>query len=191
MKKHSTVASKSAVKTISADDKEILRARAKKLAQPLQSETLEDVTLELLEFRLAQERYALETRHVREVYPLKDLTKMPCTPAFILGMVNVRGNITSVIDIKKFFDLPDKGLTDLHRIIIVQGNDIELGLLADVIVGVRSIAANSLQPSLPTLSGIHNDYLKGVTKDCIVVLDLDFILADPRIIVHEEVIAST
>jgi len=186
-----TAISQTTVNKVSADDRKILRTRAQKLAQPLQSDTLAEVSLELLEFRLAQESYALETRHVREIYPLKDLTAMPCTPAFVLGMVNVRGNITPVIDIKKFFDLPDKGLTDLHRIIIVQANDIEFGLLADVIVGVRSISVDSLQPPLPTLTGIHSDYLKGVTQECIVVLDLDRILTDPRIIVHEEVITST
>lgn len=182
MKKNMTVSN------VSAEDRKILRTRAQLLAQPSQNDTLEESSLELLEFKLAQECYALETRHVHEVYPLEDLTPMPCTPAFVLGMVNVRGNITPVIDIKKFFDLPDKGITDLHRIILVQGNDIEFGLLADAIVGVRNIAENSLQPPLATLTGIHSDYLKGVTKECLVVLNLDRILADPRIIVHEEVI---
>lgn len=189
MKKNTTAAHAAITPhSISADEKQILHTRAQQLAQPLQNDTLEEASLELLEFRLAQECYALETRHVGEVHPLKDLTAMPCTPAFVLGMVNVRGNITPVIDIKKFFDLPDKGITDLHRIILVQGNDIEFGLLADAIVGVRNISADSLQPPLPTLTGIHSDYLKGVTKECLVVLDLDRILADPSFIVHEEVI---
>ena len=143
--------------------------------------------LEVLEFRLAQERYAIETRYVREVYPLKDLTPLPSTPPFVLGIVNVRGRILPVLDLKKFFDLPEQGLTDLHRIILVRGNDLELGLLADVIVGVRSIPVDSLQPSLPTLTGIRADYLKGVTAERLVVLDLDRILTDPKIIVHEEV----
>lgn len=190
MKKNMTVVLHHSVNSVVADDKQILRARAQQLARPLQSDIVEEVLLELLEFRLANESYALETRYVQEVYPLKDLAPMPCTPTFVLGMVNVRGNITPVIDIKKFFNLPDKGLTDLHRIILVQGSDIEFGLLADVIVGVRSIAADSLQPPMPTLTGIHSDYLKGVTEECLVVLDLDRILADPRIIVHEEVVTD-
>ena len=143
--------------------------------------------LEVLEFRLAQERYALEDRWVQEVCPLKELTPLPCTPPFVLGIVNVRGRILPVLDLKKFFDLPEQGLTDLHRIILVRGNDLELGLLADVIVGVRSIPADSLQPSLPTLTGIRGEYLKGVTAERLVVLDLARILADPKIIVHEEV----
>jgi purine-binding chemotaxis protein CheW len=83
--------------------------------------------------------------------------------------------------------LPEQGLTDLHRIILVHGNDLELGLLADAIVGVRSIPADSLQPSLPTLTGVRGDYLRGVTAERLVVLDLARILADPKIIVHEEV----
>ena len=118
---------------------------------------------------------------------MKELTPLPCTPPFVLGIVNVRGRILPVLDLKKFFDLPEKGLTDLHRIILVRGNDLELGLLADVIVGVRSIPADSLQPSLPTLTGVRSDYLKGVTAERLVVLDLARILADPKIIVHEEV----
>ena len=141
----------------------------------------------MLEFRLAQEHYALEDRWVQEVCPLKELTPLPCTPPFVLGIVNVRGRILPVLDLKKLFDLPEQGLTDLHRIVLVRGNDLELGLLADVIVGVRSIPADSFQPSLPTLTGIRSDYLKGVTAERLVVLDLARILADPKIIVHEEV----
>lgn len=167
------------------DDRHVLRARAQALARPPQRAAAP--SLELLEFRLARESYAIETRHVREVYPLKNLTPLPCTPPFVLGIVNVRGRITPVIDIKKFFDLPDPGLTDLHRVILVHCGDVELGLLADVIVGVRTVAQDSLQASLPTLTGIRADYLKGVTVDRLVVLALDRILTDPKIIVHEEV----
>jgi purine-binding chemotaxis protein CheW len=168
-------------------DRRILRARAEVLARPPQRDAAEQASLQILEFRVAQECYGVETRHVREVYPLKELTPLPCTPPFIAGIVNVRGRITAVIDIKKFFDLPDKGLTDLHRIILVRGNDLELGLLADIAVGVRRVPLDDLQPSLPTLTGIRADFLKGVTAERLVVLDLDCILADPRIVVQEEV----
>lgn len=171
----------------SSDAKQILRARAQALARPPKLEAGVDASLQVLEFRLAEERYAIETHRVREVYPLKDLTPLPCTPSFIRGIVNVRGRITPVIDIKKFFNLPDNGLTDLHRIILIGGNDLELGLLADIIVGVRSIAAENLQPALPTITDIAAEYLKGVTAERLVVLDPDRILGDPRIIMHEEV----
>jgi purine-binding chemotaxis protein CheW len=143
--------------------------------------------LEVLEFRLAHECYAIETQWVQEVCTFKDLTPLPCCPPFVLGIVNVRGRILPVFDLKKFFDLPEKGLTDLHRIILVNGNDLELGLLADTIVGMRSLPAADLQGHLPTLTGVRNDYLRGVTAKRLVVLDLARILADPKIIVYEEV----
>jgi purine-binding chemotaxis protein CheW len=168
-------------------DKQILRDRARRLSRIPAVIDIASDSLEVLEFRLAQESYALETHYVSEVYPLKDLTPLPGTPAFMLGIVNVRGRIMPVIDIKKFFELPDKGLTDLHRIILVKGNDLELGLLADAIVGVQTVAISQLQVSLPTLTGIRSDYLKGVTAERLIVLDLNRILTDPRIIVHEEV----
>jgi purine-binding chemotaxis protein CheW len=175
------------VNILDSDAAQILRARAKALARRPDDTPEAATLLDVLEFRLAEERYAVESRHVREVYPLKDLTPLPCTPPFILGIVNVRGRILPVVDLKKFFDLPEQGLTDLHRIILVEGNGLELGLLADATVGVRAIPADGLQPSLPTLTGIRSEYLKGVTAERLVVLDVARILADPKIIVHEEV----
>lgn len=169
------------------DVKAILRARAKALARPPVRSTTGEATLELLEFRLAQEQYALETRYVREVYPLKNLTPLPSTPPFVAGIVNVRGRVLPVLNLKRFFGLPDNGLTDLHRVILVSGHDLEFGLLADVSVGVRTIPAGSLQPSLPTLTGIGAEYLKGVTEGRLIVLDMERILTDRRIIVNEEV----
>ena len=165
----------------------ILRARARSLAlEPLKKDAVE-TSLEVVEFLLAHERYAIETVCVREVYPLKELTPLPCTPSFVLGVANVRGEILSIIDIKKFFELPEKGITDLNKIIIVHNGEIELGILADVMLGVRSIPSKRIQPSLPTLTGIREEYLKGVTDERVVILDAEKILSDKNIVVHEEV----
>jgi purine-binding chemotaxis protein CheW len=166
---------------------QILHDRAQMLASPPEQAPTADTQIEVLEFRLAQERYAVETCHVSEVYPLKDLTPLPCTPPFVLGVVNVRGRILPVLDLKRFFNLPETGVTDLHCIVLVRERDLEFGLLADVIVGVRSVPVTNLQSSLPTLTGIRGDYLKGVTHECLVVLDLGRLCADPKILVHEDV----
>ncbi len=168
-------------------DEEILRARARTLARPRAEAMAAEAFVEVLEFHLAWEQYAVETSYVREVCPFKELTPLPCTPPLVLGIVNVRGRILPVFDLKRFFDLPEKGLSDLHRIILIQGDDLELGFLADLVVGVRSIPVASLQPSLATVTGVRGDYLKGVTAERLVVLDLARILADPKIIVREEI----
>lgn len=166
---------------------EMLRSRARALAQEATSSATTVAALEVIEFGLAHERYAIEAAYVREVQPLEDLTPLPGTPPFVAGIVNVRGRILPVIDIKKFFDLPDAGITDVHKILLVHTDEMELGILADTVVGVKSIPMDTMQSSLPTLTGLREEYLKGVTAERLVILDAARILADRRIIVHEEV----
>ncbi|MGA2026500.1 MAG: chemotaxis protein CheW [Syntrophobacteraceae bacterium] len=167
------------------DRKRILRARADLLARQPGKEQTGD-TLEVVEFMLANERYGIESGYVREVYPLKDYTPLPCTPPFVLGLINVRGQIISVIDIKKFFELPEKGITDFNKVIIIHDHTMEFGILADSILGVQEIAMRDIEPPLPTLTGIREEYLRGVTGERTVILDARKLLADKEIIVHEE-----
>jgi purine-binding chemotaxis protein CheW len=164
----------------------ILKKRAQDIAQEPKKEEVEEY-IKVVEFLLAYERYGIESSYVRVVYPLKEFTPLPCTPPFVLGIINVRGQILSVIDIKKFFDLPEKGLSDLNKVIIVQSDEMEFGILADVILGVHNVLLSKLQPSLPTLTGIREEYLKGVTDERVVILDAEKILSDKRLIVHEQV----
>ncbi len=174
------------------EKRKILRYRARLLAASSKAEaTAQRSLIEIVEFVLGPERYGIESSHIREIHPLNEFTPLPCTPAFVLGLVNVRGQILSIIDIKKLFDLPEKGLTDLNKIIIVHAHSVELGILADAILGTRSIAPEELHPALPTLTGIRADYLQGITKDSLVVLDVGKILADERILVDEVVNTAT
>jgi purine-binding chemotaxis protein CheW len=165
---------------------QILRMRARALARIPASETAAGETLEVLEFRLANEHYALESRHVREVHPLRSLTPVPCTPAFVRGIVNVRGRVVPVLDLKRLFGLPDEGLTDLHRIILIGNDDLEFGLLADASVGIRTIPLHSIQPAQPAFEAIDAAYLRGVTAEHLMVLDAAVLMADPRIVVDEQ-----
>lgn len=164
----------------------IFKARARALAgEPEQVDAAWEF-LDILEFRLASETYGIESAFVREVYPLKDFTPIPGTPPFVLGIVNIRGQILSVIDLKKFFTLPDKGLGELNKVIIIRVDRREFGILADVIIGVVSIPLDAIQPPLPTMTGIGAEYLKGVTLDREIILDAGKILSDENIIVDEK-----
>lgn len=170
----------------SAKEKEVLKTRARELAQEPQAAEVEADWLEVLEFYLGGERYALPLAQVRVVSLLKELTPVPCTPPFVVGVINLRGEIRTVIDLKKFFDLPEMGITDLNKIIMIQNGEMELGILADSIRNVQRVRINDMQPALPTMTGISADYLRGVTSDRLIVLDALKILADKRIIVDEE-----
>lgn len=168
------------------DNRKLLKARAAALAKKPQMKEADEY-IEVVEFLLAHEKYAIQSVFVSEVYPLKELTPLPCTPQFVAGIINVRGKIISVIDIKKFFDLPEKGITDLNKVIIIHNGMMEFGILADAVVGATQIPLRDIQPSLPTLIGIRAEYLRGVTKDGLVVLDAEKMLSDKKIVVHEEV----
>lgn len=163
-----------------------LRERARILASEPERQAAEGV-LEVLEFTLAHERYAIETDYLLEAHPLNDLTPLPCAPSFVAGIVNVRGRILAVIDMKKFFDLPEKGIADAHHLLHVRTGAIELCVLADTVIGVRFISKTTIQARLPTLTGIREDFLKGVTEERLVILDAARIMADSRITVDEKV----
>jgi purine-binding chemotaxis protein CheW len=165
----------------------ILRSRAKRLSQEIESKGTGEEYFEVLEFLLAHETYAIETMFVREVYPMTELTPLPCTPAFVFGLINVRGQILTVMDMKKFFDLPERGITNLNKVIVIRKDAMELGILADEIIGIKSIFGDDIKPPPATITGIGAEYLKGVTEDRLIVLEADKVLSDKRLVVHEGV----
>ena len=166
----------------------ILQARAATLALEPENREAEEERIEIVEFLLADERYAVEAAYIGEVYPLKDLTPLPCTPAFVLGIINMRGKILSVIDLRTFFDLPNRGLSDLNKVIVLHDGTMEFGILADAVIAARRIPRAVLLPSLPTLTEIRAEYLIGVTADRLVLLDGGKILSGRHVVVHEEII---
>jgi purine-binding chemotaxis protein CheW len=164
----------------------VLKARAEALAHERDEDQRTEDSLEVVAFMLGQEKYGVETRYVREVCPMNELTPLPGTPPFVLGIVNVRGQVLSVIDIGKLFDLPQRGVSDLDRIILLRNGEMELGILGNTILGVFQVPVDEVQPTLATLTGIRREYLKGVTRDRMAILDAARLLSDESIIVREE-----
>lgn len=154
-----------------AEKKEILKKRAKELAGGTLDSDKQVDSVEVVEFLLSQERYGIETSYVHEVCRLREVTSLPGTPSFVYGIMNLRGRIVSVLDARKFFDLPERGLTELNRVAVLRGEGMEFGILVDALLGIRKIAKEELQISLPTLTGIREEFLVGVSRDRTVVLD--------------------
>ena len=173
--------------TTPEEKRAILRSRAKKLAQGNEKEGTAGDYVEVLVFLLGHETYAIETAFIREVYPLEDLTPLPCTPAYIFGIMNIRGQILTVMDMKKFFALPEKGITNLNKVIVAKKDATEMGILADEIVGIRNILRSGVHPPPPAMTGIEAGYLKGATSERLIIIDIDSLLTDKKLMVHEEV----
>ena len=168
--------------------KKILRERGLKLAHRREMESdLDEAGFPVVEFVLSDEHYAIELRYIREVYPLRDLTPVPCTPSFILGIVNVRGQVISVTDMRELFNLPKKDSDNSLSILIVKNQEMELGLVAESVIGERKIPQRTMRSQMPTFNSACDHYIKGVTNDRVIVLNMDEFLSDSNIVVHQEV----
>lgn len=142
-------------------------------------------SIEVLEFALGAESYAVETSAVAEVQALKDYTPVPCAPEFVLGILNVRGRIVSVLDLRPFFGLPRVGLGNLNRAVLLRAGTMEFGILADAVRGARRVQLSDLQPPLPTHVGAREKYLRAIGRDGLLILDSAKLLSDPAIVVRE------
>ncbi|QWV95320.1 chemotaxis protein CheW [Geomonas oryzisoli] len=164
----------------------LLKERARQLSRP--PEPADDGTgIDCLEFVLSGERYAIELSYIAATLPLTDFTPLFCAPSFVLGITNLRGRIISIVDLRRFFELPALGLSDLNRVIVVGNEEMEFGVLADSIVGTKTVPAAELLPTPDTFAGPREEFVAGVTAERLALLDMARILADPRLVVHEEI----
>jgi len=143
--------------------------------------------LQLMAFSLGTETYGLESSYIREVYPLKDFTPLPGVPAFILGIINVRGQIIPVVDLKKLFHLPEQGITELNKVIILHDDQMEFGILADVVHGTQVVGEDEIIPAPHTLNGIGEENLRGITRESLIVLNAKKLLTDKQMVVNDEI----
>lgn len=171
--------------TLALKTRAVLKDRARLLALEPETDVASEDRIEVTEFLLNDERYAVESLHVREVSHVRSLTPVPCTPAFVVGLMNLRGEVLPVIDLKRFFGIVGQELTGGAKVIVLRGDAMEFGILVDAVPGVIEVRLDSLQPSLATLTGIRAKYLRGVTEDRLAVLDAAALLADEEIVVHD------
>lgn len=147
--------------------------------QPIESTEnrvdLEDST-NLVTFRLGSGEYAIDIMQAKEIIKMEKITLIPNAPDFVEGVINLRGNIIPIINLKKRFNLEETEGDKNTGIIIVKIEDVDMGIIIDSISKVVSISNSDIQPPPPMLSGIGQKYIKGVGKledKLLVVLDLE------------------
>lgn len=163
----------------------VMEERARTLAQvppeaPAAAEVLEVVT-----FRLANERYAIETRHTREVVRFSELTTVPGAPEFLAGLINLRGEIVAVFDLRRFFGLGEQAPTDLSRVIVLGAERSEFGVLADAVSEVATLRIDEVREAPGSVAGAAREYLRGVTAGALLVLDGAVLLRDGRLFIDQ------
>jgi purine-binding chemotaxis protein CheW len=164
--------------------KQILEERAKALARPLDSAPTATAMLDLLVFSLAGERYGIETEHVLETMSLRELTPVPCTPPLILGVMNHRGRILPILDLRRLLELQGQGVPPGGRVVAVEAGGMTFGILAEALVGTTQVAAHDVAPPPVSLTEDRQALCKGVTGTMVAVLDVEALAQDPRIMVN-------
>ncbi len=164
-------------------EKEILLARAQQTAFRKSGENKEKTaTTTVVEFLLAPEKYAIEEKYVSEVLLLKDITSIPGTAAFVMGVINLRGRIVSIINLKILFNLKERGLTELNKVIILKNECMEFGIVTDSITGNKILVNDTLSPPPLNLDSTGFEYITGVTPEGLILLNAAQLLSSKQII---------
>lgn len=133
-------------------------------------------SINLVTFKLGNNEYAIDIMQAKEIIKMEKITLIPNAPDYVEGVINLRGNIIPIVDLKKRFNLEENDGDKNTGIIIVKIDDVDMGIIIDAISKVVSIANSNIQPPPPMLSGIGQKYIKGVAKledKLLVVLDLE------------------
>ena len=141
--------------------------------------TVANEILQLVTFTLDNEEYAVAILKVQEIIRMKEITRVPNSPAFVEGVINLRGKVIPVVDLRKKFDLAEKENDEQSRIMIMDIQGITMGLVVDSVSEVLRIPSNTVEPTPPMASNISAEFIKGIAKledRLIILLDMDRLL---------------
>lgn len=135
--------------------------------------------VQIVVFRLDKEEYAVSILQVQEIKRMTDITRVPHTPDYIKGVINLRGSVLPVIDLKKRLNLTLADYNDNTRIIIVKVEDLSIGIIVDAVSEVLTINSECIEPAQSVVGGVSTDYLSGVGKldnRLIILLNLEALI---------------
>ncbi|MBI2875374.1 MAG: chemotaxis protein CheW [Candidatus Tectomicrobia bacterium] len=134
---------------------------------------------QLVVFELAREHYGVNISKVQEIIRSQEITEVPRAPEFIEGVINLRGKITPVVDLRKRFGLSAGEHSKDARIVVVEVNGHLVGLMVDRVSEVLRVSRECVEPPSPPVTTLDSAYLKAIAKledRLIILLDLDRVL---------------
>lgn len=139
--------------------------------------------LQLVTFKLENEEFGVDILKVQEINKMMNITKIPNAPSFIEGVINLRGKIIPIIDLRKRLGFHNRVYDKSTRIIVVELDGLVLGFIVDSVSEVLRIPGNTIEPPPSIVAGIESDYIEGVGKlddRLLILLELKKIFASPE-----------
>lgn len=130
-------------------------------------------------FRIDQEEYGIEITKIQEIMLMGEITRIPQVPDYIEGLINLRGSVIPIIDLRKRFALPARKYSDETRTIVANVQSKTIGLIVDAVTQVIRIANDQIEPAPPTVAAIGKDHIAGLAKlesRLLILLDVDKLL---------------
>ncbi len=155
-----------------------------------ESKAMGDDTEQLISFAVGEEDYGVEIQKVKEVIRKKEITRLPKTPAFMRGVINLRGDVIPIIDLREKFGLEQEEYTEMTRVIVVEVDEKSIGMVVDSVSHVIRLSQDEIEPPPPLVGGLSIDYLRGVGKlgdKLIVLLKIDQILTEQEKLELQEI----
>ncbi len=140
----------------------------------------EDI-LQLVSFTLKDEEYAVDILNVQEINRVTEITQVPNAPHYVEGVINLRGKVMPVINLRKKFGIEEKETDDTSRIIIMDIDGVTNGLIVDSVSEVLRIPADTVEPPPQISSGLNSRFIKGIAKfenRLIILIDINKLLGD-------------
>ncbi len=136
-------------------------------------------TSQIIVFDIGSEKFGVKITEVYEIIRMKEITELPIESPYIAGVINLRGDIISVIDLRKRFGIEEVVETEDTRIIVVDFQGQNVGLIVDAVSEVFHIDHNEIDTPPRSMVGIKNDYIKGIIKldeSIVILLELNNLL---------------
>lgn len=136
--------------------------------------------MQLVVFELGDESYGVDISRVQDINRMQEITEIPHAPDSVVGVINLRGRVIPVINLRQRFGLSAVEHTKATRIVVVRMGENLIGMIVDAVSQVLRISADIVEPPSPVLASIDSKYLRGIAKfddHLVVLLDLDFVLS--------------
>jgi purine-binding chemotaxis protein CheW len=134
------------------------------ISESAKEEAGSDEILQIITFKVGKEEFSVSILRVQEIIRLTEITSVPNSPAFVEGVINLRGKVIPVIDSRKRFGLPQAERTDASRVIVVDSDGKVVGLIVDSVTEVIQLKRSTVEPPPDIVGGVDSDYIDGVGK---------------------------